>query len=90
METPATPAQSGAKTTFDSASFHMATRSRTMAAVKVAAVGDFVQPEKLKQVAGSGGPAGAAAVTAYLQEEAQKAFYRKLEMIEGAGQESQS
>jgi len=40
-ETPATPAQ-GAKDTFDSA-FFQATRSRTMAAVKVATVGDFVQ-----------------------------------------------
>lgn len=46
---------------------------------------DHITPEKLNQVAGSGGPSGAAAVTAYLQEEAQKAFYRKLEMIEGAG-----
>eukprot|EP00913_Durusdinium_trenchii_P000319 g292.t1 len=43
------------------------------------------RPEKLREVAGGGGPAGAAAVTAYLQEEAQKAFYRKLELIEGAG-----
>ena len=46
---------------------------------------DNITPEKLKEVAGSGGPAGAAAVTAYLQEEGQKAFYKKLELIEGAG-----
>ena len=41
-ETPATPVQSGAKDTVDSA-FFQATRSRTMAAVKVATAGDFVQ-----------------------------------------------
>lgn len=41
--------------------------------------------EMLQERASSGGPSGAAAITAFLQEEAQKAFDRKLEEVESAG-----
>jgi len=44
-----------------------------------------ITPEMLKEKAGSGGPAGAAAVTAFLQVEARKAFNQKLEMVESTG-----
>eukprot|EP00439_Symbiodinium_sp_Y106_P068868 s647_g11.t1 len=54
----------------------MELRSRCRAALR---------PEMLKEKAGSGGPAGAAAVTAFLQVEARKAFNQKLEMVESTG-----
>jgi len=46
---------------------------------------EHITGDMLRERAGSGGPAGAAAITAFLQEEGQKAFEKKLESIEGQG-----